>query len=313
VIGIRRSSLAVTLAAVAVALPSAAPAGPASRCFGAPARDPHHPCASTGARYRVTPSPDDALLMPDAPCDPVGDSTEWCTFGTPPDEATGTIALFGDSHARHYRATVQAVTTAHHLHGISLTRPSCPFTLATPALPEPARSNCWTFNRRVIQFAEDHPEISTVFVSASRGKVVPTPGGDAGEEQIRGYAAAWDALPATVTRVMVLRDPFYDNPRTPDCIDRAVRRRRDPGRVCALRRASSLKPDPAVIAARLRPHRAGLRVDAVDFTRFFCGARRCFPVVGHALVHKDIGHITQTFATTLGPYLDQVFSNTSRK
>ena len=34
-----------------------------------------------------------------------------------------------------------------------------------------------------------------------------------------------------------------------------------------------------------------------------CGARQCYPVVGGALVFSDETHLTQTFATTLGPFL----------
>ena len=34
-----------------------------------------------------------------------------------------------------------------------------------------------------------------------------------------------------------------------------------------------------------------------------CDARRCFPVVGGALVHKDEHHMTTVFARTLWPYL----------
>jgi hypothetical protein len=45
------------------------------------------------------------------------------------------------------------------------------------------------------------------------------------------------------------------------------------------------------------------RVRAIDMTDFMCDSRRCFPVVGGVLVHKDVGHLTRAFSTTLGPYL----------
>jgi hypothetical protein len=44
-------------------------------------------------------------------------------------------------------------------------------------------------------------------------------------------------------------------------------------------------------------------VRAVDLTRFFCDRRRCYPVIGGALVFKDPTHLTGVFATTLAPYL----------
>jgi hypothetical protein len=298
-----RVAMLVALLVLAAGASSAVAAPP---CFGAAAHDPEHPCSNPALRHKVTPHPDDAVLMTDAPCDPVGESTELCTFGVPAASSSATIALFGDSHARHYRATVGAVAAAHRFHGISLTRPSCPFSLAPLDAHEPVPSHCAAFNRGVIRYAADHPEIDTVFVSESREKVVAMAGADPVEQQIQGYVAAWDALPASVTHVVVIRDPFYDRVGTPDCVTRALRHKQDPARACALPRARVLKADPAIAAAG-RPHRSGLRVDTIDLTPFFCGAKRCFPVIGGVLVHKDVGHITQTFAATLGPYLLRAF------
>ena len=36
---------------------------------------------------------------------------------------------------------------------------------------------------------------------------------------------------------------------------------------------------------------------------FRCGRRRCFPVVGGVLTHKDQSHITAAYGATLAPYL----------
>jgi len=40
-------------------------------------------------------------------------------------------------------------------------------------------------------------------------------------------------------------------------------------------------------------------------TRYLCGARYCRPVIGGVLVYKDIHHLTRTYATTLGRYLQR--------
>ena len=40
-------------------------------------------------------------------------------------------------------------------------------------------------------------------------------------------------------------------------------------------------------------------------TRYLCSKKRCFPVIGGALVYKDDQHMTDVFATTLGPFLER--------
>ena len=90
--------------------------------------------------------------------------------------------------------------------------------------------------------------------------------------------------------------------------------------------AAAARGDGRVMPERspLRPEIQGLRAVAValvvlhhlwpgalpggfvrlaDLTRFMCDARRCFPVVGGALVHKDEHHMTTVCARTLWPYL----------
>ena len=46
----------------------------------------------------------------------------------------------------------------------------------------------------------------------------------------------------------------------------------------------------------------------VDLSDFMCDATHCFPVVGGALVIKDIGHLTRTFSRSLGPFLGRAIA-----
>jgi hypothetical protein len=285
-----------------LAVAAAAAGGAAQpRCFGAASRDPLHYCSNPKLRHSVVPSPADALIMPNSPCDPAPSTTPYyCTFGSPAADANDTVALIGDSHATHWRAALQTVAARDRWHAISITRSSCPFTRATPVLPGPARAQCVEFNDQVLQFVTDHPEIDTVFISQHRGHVVVPPGADAREVQIRGYLDIWRELPATVKHVIVIRDTPYDRTHTADCVERALHRHEEPGLVCAIPRADALKPDPAAIAAaRVRRSRVAL----VDMSHYMCSRALCFPVVGGVLVHKDVNHIGVTFGTTLGPYL----------
>jgi hypothetical protein len=85
-----------------------------------------------------------------------------------------------------------------------------------------------------------------------------------------------------------------------DCVQRAIEQGMRADLACAEPRRAALDPDPATTAAaRMRSP----RVQTVDLTRFFCDARRCYPVIGGALVCRDQNHLTAVFSTTLGPFL----------
>jgi len=45
------------------------------------------------------------------------------------------------------------------------------------------------------------------------------------------------------------------------------------------------------------------RVRSIDMTSYFCNRRKCFPVIGGALVYKDLTHLTDVFVSSLGPYI----------
>lgn len=274
------------------------------RCFGAGARDPEHPCRNPRLRFSVKPKPRDALLTPNSRCAPIPAATgpQVCAFGLPATRARVAFALVGDSHAVHWRAALEVVARAKGWRGVSLDQTQCLFSRATTALRAPLAADCARWNGEVQRWLEVHPEVHTLFTSQHRGaRVVVPPGGTQLETTIKGYIAAWNALPASVRRVVVIRDEPYDTQRTPACVERALARRRTPpGVACARSRRVALGPDPAVLAAR---RLASPRVRVIDMTRFMCDRRRCYPVVGGVLVHKDVGHLTRLFSTTLGPYV----------
>ena len=154
----------------------------------------------------------------------------------------------------------------------------------------------------VVSWLGEHPEVRTVFVSANAQAPIVVPAGRAEyATRVDGYVRAWQGLPASVQRIVVIRDNPTDRTRTHDCVRRAIAQRRPAGpHVRGGSGASSC------LATRASPPRsgsahAGARV--VDLTRYFCTRRRCLPVVGGVLVHKDVDHLTQLFAGTLGPFL----------
>jgi hypothetical protein len=274
-----------------------------TRCFGAAARDTRRPCHNSRLSSKIVPTPLQARDRPNAPCTIVEERgpLRVCQFGAPAASAGATVALLGDSHAAHWRAALEVVARAKRWRGLSIALSGCPYSTATRVLPEPLLSECIERNREVPRWFADHPDVHTVFVSELSGArwLVPR-SRNMFDAQVADYIAAWNELPASVQHIVVIRDDPKDLPRTRTCIQRALNAHQAAGRRCAVPRAAALDPDAAVAAAQ----RLELpRVQVADLTRYFCDARRCYPVIGGALVHKDLHHMTAVFVTTLGPYL----------
>ena len=271
------------------------------RCFGAPSRDTVKPCRNPALDLKVFPTPDDALLYPNAECEPEYGSVPYqCRFGEPADQANGTVALLGDSHATHWRGALLKVAEEYGWHGISMTRSGCTFSTAEPVLPGKLKQECIDWREQVYTWFTQHPEVRTVFISQHPGKVVVPEGSTEWKTKVRGFRDAWRALPDTVRHIVIIRDTPYVTSKTPDCIKQAMRARMNAGVACALPLRRALKTDHAAIATE-RFDIPGLKL--VDMTRFMCDDASCYPVVGGALTHKDTGHITLVFSETLGPYL----------
>jgi hypothetical protein len=252
----------------------------------------------------VVPTPIEAQTQPNAPCRVVFyvEAKDVCEFGVPAARAKETVALIGDSHAGVYRIPLDTVARAHGWRGLRFGHSSCPLSAAPRDLPGPERAHCTRWRAAVVQWLREHPDVHTVFVSqlaAGRG-VVTHRGQDQFTTAEQGYEAAWKGLPASVTRVMVIRDNPSVALDTNACVERAMTARKPAGRACALPRREALDPDPAAAAAK----RLGGRVSLLDLTPFFCDARLCYPVIGGVLVYKDLTHITSEYGKTLAPYLE---------
>jgi len=271
-------------------------------CFGAASRNPRYHCVNPELRLAVVPAPDEALLVPNAPCAIVSRKLPYtCQFGVRPERADRTVALIGDSHATHWRGALEVVAQTRGWRGFSLTRAGCPLSLAMPDLDRGRRSSCVRWRNAVFAWFRQHPDVRTVFVSQAAGLGVRAPRGRSRDAYaIRGFIRAWQRLPRTVREIIVLRDTPLARDSTPACVQRAMSAKRRAGEACALPRSFSIRRDRAAVAA-VRPRTA--RVHLVDLTRFMCSPKLCYPVVGGVLVHKDITHMTPLFASTLGPFL----------
>jgi hypothetical protein len=287
------------LAAVLVASP--AHARPVPKCFGAAARDPEHPCTNPRLRLTVVPTPDQAPLIPNIDCERVSvtEAMATCAFGPPEGEP---VALVGDSHAQHWRPAVGVVARLRGWRVFDITVPHCLLTTTPSGIGPPFPTLCPQWDADVIAWLTAHPEIRTIILSANALQPITAPAGASRyETRVSGLLARLALLPPSVTSLIVIRDTPRIRLRTHDCVRRAMLDGRPAGRACALPRKLALPRDPLVAAAQLQTARAA---HVVDLTDHFCNARKCFPVVGGVLVHRDVdSHITKLFALTLGPYL----------
>jgi hypothetical protein len=274
-----------------------------SPCFGAAARNPISRCVNPSLQHTVFPTPADALLEPNAPCQPSGRANLLypCNFGARHSATNETAALIGDSHASHWRAAVDVVAEARSWRAISITRSGCPFIKARVVLRKEEAATCRRWNRELLAWLGRHPEVTTVFLShrANAGYVHP-PDTSSFETAVRGHMALWRVLPATVKNIFVIRDAPRNSTAAADCVRRTYAHRQRSAVLCARARDKALHPDPAVTAARRLRSR---RVHVLDMTPFFCDRAHCYPVVGGALVHKDTNHITAIFAKSLGRFM----------
>ncbi|HEX2088261.1 MAG TPA: acyltransferase family protein, partial [Solirubrobacteraceae bacterium] len=204
------------------------------RCFGAVALA--RGCTPPPG---IVPTPVVAEDAPNAPCgvQPREGLVLPCVFGTPRARATRHFAVIGDSHASHWRAALSPVAKRNGWRGTSLARAHCPLAAGDPKLPEPDRSGCLRWREEVQRYLARHPEIDLVIVAQWQGAAATA-------EQ---FAAAWEALPPSVARVVVIRDTpqMLREGRTLACVERERR----PARACARPRHEALPPDPAAQAA----------------------------------------------------------------
>lgn len=286
--------------------PSAAEQQKTPACYGAAARDPERPCRNPALRLMVRPAPPDAPMDQPEPCETTEFTALWgvCVIGAKQDEATSFMALVGDSHAAQLRPAINAIGVKRGMHVSTIWRAGCPFTTAPPDFDRKRSQDCVTWSKHVVSWLKDRPEIHTVVLAAhARARIAGRRGEKAPyEAKVAAYAAAMRSLPASVTNVIVVRDP-PDNPRpATKCVGEAFANREPAGQRCRTLREDVLYDDAQADAALLVQSPA---VNVVDLTPFMCGRTYCVPVVGGVLVHKDGDHLSTEFARTLAPYLDR--------
>lgn len=126
--------------------------------------------------------------------------------------------------------------------------------------------------------------------------ILTGPGETQLEAEVEGLVEAWSEQTARGVPILAIKDLPHMPPGTPDCV-------REHGlaaaRECAIPRNQAVRPENSQKEAVRRV--AGARL--IDLDAFYCGARRCSPVIGGVVVYRDEHHVTATYARTLAPFL----------
>jgi peptidoglycan/LPS O-acetylase OafA/YrhL len=279
-------------------------------CFGAAAMDAGQGCGDPFAGAG-TMTPAFAKTDTNAVADPAGgwqcetprgeSVLRRCELGDTTDPVR-TIAMVGDSHAMHYSAALRALADERSWRVVTYFKSACSGTGASdvvlPDRPDDQQA-CAAWGVASQQAIAGDPSIDTV-VFANWSQVYLQ---DDGARQIQSsrYATAWHTLSAAGKKILVIRDL----PRTandadiPDCLStNAV----NPG-ACDSPQAVSVHRDAAAEAAASSSDDS---VRLLDLTDKYCRDGVCHARIGGAIVYSDSGHLTNTFARTLAPYIGEV-------
>ena len=288
-------------------------------CLGASALDPGSGCEPLPEQLPI-PEPALAANSPERCLSKrEGAALEPCEYGVPADRATHTIALVGDSHAEQWLPALMQQAEQQGWRLIVLAKASCPFTAAERDFASTSeaenlalRSDCAAWNEAVLQYLADDPSIDTVMTSAKASNRVVSQSDDWHAAAERGYSQRWKELPASVQRVVAIRD-------TPQMVDRVLQCVSGHGTAaaaaCAATAPEALGADPLAdaaerLAAPPGPSPGGPRtptINVIDMSEYFIVGDTCPPVIGGVLAFRDSHHVSWAYAEMLAePFAERI-------
>ena len=275
-------------------------------CFGAAAlRDPG---CEPPLGDAVTPDPAVAFQQfrysaeRDCLVEPRSDGLIVCEYGDP--DAEVHIALLGDSHALSWLPALQVLVAERDWRVSTYMRGSCPVNPAELDWFDGYQAAlCSDWAASVIADVESDETIDLIVTTASYTYDWQPAGGlSSFETGVAGYAEAWSAFAEAGIPVLALRD----TPRLADDVLQCIASGSDtcgqPRAVVTDVAALSDKPEAPMVAAVDAVGRGDVVLaDPVDE---LCGPETCEAVVGNVVVFVDGSHLSQTYARTAAPFLE---------
>ncbi len=292
-----------TVAAVALAtLPSSVPV--AERVAGAQAleRDRAVQQSADALRPDVTAAFEDRTKLVDDGCFIKLDAVEQgeCAYGDL--ESRETVVLFGDSHGEQYFPALEALAERESWRLVALTKSFCsPAQIAQqhPYRDEPF-TDCEEWRELTIDriLSEERPGI--VFVGGSTSvtpvdeKGADLTGARAEKAMVEGFSSTLSTLSDAGAEVALLTDVPKSPFDIPDCISENPDRLHE----CTF----PVPPSGPAVERRSVERVPGAKL--IDFLPTVCALDVCRGVIGDAIVYRDRGHVTATFAATLAPVIE---------
>jgi peptidoglycan/LPS O-acetylase OafA/YrhL len=232
-------------------------------------------------------------------CPLVAPGVEQCTYGDP--KATTTILLVGDSHARMLLPPILEIAKSKgwktRMIWHSSCRPALPlYTSTVSADNEP---DCITWKNNMVTFVAAASDVNVIVTTGAGSRLGHEMNARDLADASAAFAKTWDTWASSGKPIVVIQDVPLAQGRDPlECIAEHEGDR-DP---CTQLRSVVAPIDPIDMAAQY-PH--SNRVHFVDPTPAFCDETTCHFVVGGVITHRDFGHLTTTFARSLGPLIEK--------
>jgi len=221
-----------------------------------------------------------------------------CIYGNP--SGTYTVAFVGDSHASALFPGVNAVAKAHGWKLIPYLKIDCSFLdlndLEYFGPPRVAYPECMTWNRAVVSKLQKNPP-DLVIISGSRW--IFTASNINVTTQTNALIAIINKIPKSSKVVIIQDPPLPTSQSVPECLSSYL----NDYRRCAYTRTVGFGPS---MGQREQNAAKATGAGLIVLTDQICpGTGNCPVVINNIIVWRDQHHLTATFATTLGPAIDE--------
>jgi peptidoglycan/LPS O-acetylase OafA/YrhL len=225
-------------------------------------------------------------------------SSPECVLGDP--TASRTAVLLGDSKAHQWASALSTEAKKYHWRIVEMTKAACPIAdlhVWNSDLKRPYRE-CDAFRAKV---RADIATMRPSLIIASQSDTVAA-SAFTDTEWAQKSAAALVRLAGNYARVVYIGDTPTTVVNTTLCLQQHVGN----AKLCAYKRQDAFGSFPLRYLVVQRDVTQA-KIGYLAVMNFFCGPFYCPAVVGNMVVHRDWGHITDTYARWLTPMLAPVF------